>query len=135
MVSVDAKKKELIGNYKNNGQDGRKKGDPIKVLSHDFPDPNVPKAVPYGVYDVDANSGGVNVGISADTAELAVESIQKPPVFWFVLTVEEVMDTDYIYGKENCKNLRIKHFLKLQSFISLPAGVNGIKLNTDYFHT
>lgn len=67
----------MIGNYKNNGQEWRKKGDPIKVLSHDFPDPEVPKAVPYGVYDVGANSAWVNVGISSDTAEFAVESIWR----------------------------------------------------------
>jgi len=75
VISVDTKKKELIGSYKNNGMEWRNKHDPIKVLSHDFPDPDVPKAVPYGVYDVGSNVGWVNVGISADTAEFAVESI------------------------------------------------------------
>ena len=75
VISVDTKKKELIGHYKNNGMEWRKKHDPIKVLSHDFPDPDVPKAVPYGVYDIGSNVGWVNVGISADTAEFAVESI------------------------------------------------------------
>lgn len=75
VISVDTKKKELIGNYKNNGKDWRKKNDPIQVLSHDFPDPSIPKAVPYGVYDLGLNTGWVNVGISADTAEFAVESI------------------------------------------------------------
>lgn len=75
VISVDTKKKELIGDYKNNGKEWRKKGDPIEVLSHDFPDPEVPKAVPYGVYDIGSNAGWVNVGISADTAEFAVESI------------------------------------------------------------
>lgn len=75
VISVDTKKKELVGSYKNNGTEWRLKGDPIKVLSHDFPDPEVPKAVPYGVYDITNNTGWVNVGISADTAEFAVESI------------------------------------------------------------
>lgn len=75
VISVDTKKKELVGSYKNNGIEWRRKDDPIKVLSHDFPDPEVPKAVPYGVYDVGCNVGWVNVGISADTAEFAVESI------------------------------------------------------------
>lgn len=77
VVSVDTKKKELIGNYRNNGREWQYKGKPIEVLDHDFPDPNVPKAVPYGVFDVAENRGWVNVGISADTAEFAVESIRQ----------------------------------------------------------
>jgi transposase len=77
VVSVDTKKKELIGNYKNGGRELEKKKRPRAVLSHDFPDPKVPKAVPYGVYDIGDNSGWVNVGIDADTAEFAVESIRQ----------------------------------------------------------
>lgn len=77
VISVDTKKKELVGKYKNAGQEWLKKGSPIKVLSHDFPDPKVPKAVPYGVYDVGRNEGWVNVGIDADTSEFAVESIRQ----------------------------------------------------------
>jgi transposase len=77
VISVDTKKKELVGNYKNHGQEWRKKRKPIRVLSHDFPDPKVPKAVPYGVYDIGKNVGWVNVGISSDTAEFAVESIRQ----------------------------------------------------------
>ena len=77
VVSVDTKKKELIGNYKNGGREWEKKKKYRAVLSHDFPDPEVPKAVPYGVYDIGDNSGWVNVGIDADTAEFAVESIRQ----------------------------------------------------------
>jgi hypothetical protein len=77
VVSVDTKKKELVGNYKNDGKNWRKKGEYQSVLSHDFPDPKVPKAVPYGVYDIGDNTGWVNVGIDADTAEFAVESIRQ----------------------------------------------------------
>ncbi len=77
VISVDTKKKELIGEYKNPGKEWRYKGNPIEVLTHDFPDPKVPKAVPYGVYDIAHNEGWVNVGISADTAEFAVESIRQ----------------------------------------------------------
>jgi hypothetical protein len=76
VISVDTKKKELVGNYKNAGKEWEVKGSPKKVNGHDFPDPKIPKAVPYGVYDIANNSGWVNVGISADTAEFAVESIQ-----------------------------------------------------------
>ena len=76
VISVDTKKKELIGNYKNAGKEWEKKGSPKEVNGHDFPDPSVSKAVPYGVYDIGNNTGWVNVGISADTAEFAVESIR-----------------------------------------------------------
>jgi len=76
VISVDTKKKELVGNYKNVGKEWEKKGEPKEVNSHDFPDKNVSKAVPYGVYDIGHNTGWVNVGISADTAEFAVASIR-----------------------------------------------------------
>ena len=77
VISVDTKKKELVGAYKNTGREWRPKGDPIEVLMHDFPDPDVPKAVPYGIYDIGENKGWVNVGMSADTAEFAVQSIRQ----------------------------------------------------------
>jgi hypothetical protein len=77
VISVDTKKKELVGNYYNNGKEWQHKGKPIEVLDHDFPDPKLSKAVPYGVFDVAENKGWVNVGISADTAEFAVESIRQ----------------------------------------------------------
>jgi hypothetical protein len=77
VISVDTKKKELIGKYKNSGREWKKRGRAVKVLSHDFPDPEVPKAIPYGVYDIGKNLGWVNVGIDADTAEFAVESIRQ----------------------------------------------------------
>lgn len=77
VISVDTKKKELIGNYKNAGREWEQKGRAVAVLSHDFPDPKVPKAVPYGVYDIGDNKGWVNVGTDADTAEFAVESIRQ----------------------------------------------------------
>ncbi len=64
------------GTVAHRGREWRPKGDPIEVLMHDFPDPEVPKAVPYGVYDIGENKGWVNVGMSADTAEFAVQSIR-----------------------------------------------------------
>jgi hypothetical protein len=76
VISVDTKKKELVGNYKNGGKEWRKKGEPVEVLVHDFVDPKVPKAVPYGIYDVSKNTGYVNVGTDHDTSEFAVESIR-----------------------------------------------------------
>jgi hypothetical protein len=76
VISVDTKKKELIGNFKNGGTDYRPKGDPRRVNVHDFEDKQLGKVVPYGVYDVTANAGFVSVGITSDTAEFAVQSIR-----------------------------------------------------------
>jgi Rhodopirellula transposase DDE domain len=77
VVSVDTKKKELVGNYRNGGSDYRPKGDPRRVNVHDFEDKTLGKVVPYGVYDVTANSALVSVGITADTAEFAVQAIRR----------------------------------------------------------
>ena len=76
-ISVDTKKKEVLGDLKNPGTTYRPKGEPQKVRTHDFPDPELGKAVPYGVYDIHGNVAGVSVGISHDTAEFAVESIRR----------------------------------------------------------
>ncbi len=77
VILVDTKKKELVGPYKNAGRDWRPKGDSIEVLTHDFPDPEVSKAVPYGIYDISENQGWVNLGMSGDTAEFAMQSIRE----------------------------------------------------------
>jgi hypothetical protein len=76
-ISVDTKKKEVLGNLTNPGKTYRPVGDPQKVKTHDFPDPNLGKAVPYGVYDIHGNEAGVSVGISHDTAEFAVGAIRR----------------------------------------------------------
>ena len=76
VISIDTKKKELIGPYKNGGSDYRPKGCPDKVKVHDFVDKDLGKAVPYGVYDIAANAGCVSVGIDNDTAQFAVNSIR-----------------------------------------------------------
>ena len=75
-VSVDAKKKENVGNYKNNGREYSEKSKPIEVKGHDFIDKSLGKVVPYGVYDIGLNKGWVSVGISADTAQFSVNSIR-----------------------------------------------------------
>jgi hypothetical protein len=75
VISVDTKKKELVGNYKNNGVIWRPAKDPIKVNTYDFPDPTIPKAIPYGIYDIGTDSGFVSIGIDHDTATFAVASI------------------------------------------------------------
>jgi hypothetical protein len=77
VVSVDAKKKELVGAFRNAGQTWRPRGQPARVFTHDFPQLAVGKAIPYGTYDVGQDTALVNVGISHDTAEFAVESIRR----------------------------------------------------------
>ena len=77
VISVDTKKKELVGDFKNSGRELRPQGDPEKVRVHDFLIPELGKATPYGVYDVTHNLGWVNVGIDHDTATFAVESIRR----------------------------------------------------------
>lgn len=76
VISVDTKKKELVGNYKNQGKEWHLKGNPVEVKTHDFPDPKKGKANPYGVFDIADNTGFVNVGITSDTSEFAVSSIE-----------------------------------------------------------
>ena len=77
VISVDTKKKELVGNYKNNGREWRPKSTPDPVNVHDFIDPDLPRAVPYGVYDLADNVGWVSVGTDHDTASFAVNAIRR----------------------------------------------------------
>lgn len=76
VISVDKKKKENVGNFKNNGTEYALKGNPTEVLDHDFPLLGLGKVNPYGIYDVAENEGYVNIGISSDTAKFAVQSIR-----------------------------------------------------------
>jgi hypothetical protein len=77
VISVDTKKKELLGEFKNAGRQWRPAGEPVEVNTHDFPGDSIGKAVPYGIYDITANTGWVNVGTDHDTAAFAVESIRR----------------------------------------------------------
>jgi hypothetical protein len=81
-ISVDTKKKELVGDFKNNGRELRPKGQPEAVRVHDFKIPALGRVAPYGVYDIAANHGWVSVGVDADTAVFAVESIRR---WWYRL--------------------------------------------------
>lgn len=80
VISVDAKKRELIGNYKNNGTEWRPKGSPEEVNAYDFLTDAEGVAIPYGIYDLKKNNGWVNIGITKDTAEFAVQSIRN---WWY----------------------------------------------------
>jgi hypothetical protein len=77
VISVDTKKKELVGNFKNGGREWRPQGSPETVLVHDFVIPELGRAIPYGVYDLADNSGWVSVGMDHDTSTFAVESIRR----------------------------------------------------------
>jgi transposase len=99
VLSVDAKKKENVGNFKNNGRTYQEQKTPIQVLDHDFPIPELGKATPFGVYDIFKNQGFVNVGISAETAVFAVESVRK---WWYAEGITEYRDACEIVITADC---------------------------------
>jgi len=94
VISVDTKKKEMIGNFKTNGAEYRQKKNPVKVLDHDFPIKELGKVAPYGIYDISRNEGFVNLGVSHDTAEFAVESILR---WWQTLGRNTYPDASKLY--------------------------------------
>ena len=86
VISVDTKKKELVGDFKNGGREWRPKGNPEKVRVHDFVIPELGRVAPYGVYDLASNSGWVSVGVDHDTASFAVETIRR---WWYAMGQEK----------------------------------------------
>ena len=130
VISIDAKKKENIGNLKNNGRTYRKKKDPAKVLDHDFPIKELVKVTPYGVYDICKNEGFVNLGISSDTSEFAVESISR---WWLTLGKNTYPKTKKLYincdggGSNGSRNRLFK--LQLQQF----ANQSGLEVHVSHF--
>lgn len=94
VISIDCKKKENIGNFKNNGHEYSPINQPIEVLDHDFAIKENGKAAPYGIYDINRNEGYVNVGISSDTAMFAVNSIRN---WWYEMGVQIYSDSELIY--------------------------------------
>lgn len=99
VISVDTKKKELIGNFKNNGQEYAPKETPIEVNAYDFMSEALCKAVPYGIYDIVRNEGWINIGISSDTAAFAVESIRR---WWNGLGKESYPNATQIMITADC---------------------------------
>jgi transposase len=127
VISVDTKKKELIGNYANSGKKWLKKGEAPTVNGHDFPDPSIPRAFPYGIYDLSANSGFVNVGTHHDTAAFAVESIRA---WWTTTGVNAYPDARHLLitadgGGSNGSRLRLwKWELQdLSDYLGFPISV------------
>jgi len=114
VISVDTKKKELVGNFKNSGRVWTKKGQAEHVNAYDFPSFAKGKAVPYGAYDIHLNKGFVNVGISSDTSEFAVESIRQ---WWKQLgkkhyhKATELLITADSGGSNGYKNRGWKYYL------------------------
>jgi hypothetical protein len=130
VISVDAKKKELIGNFKNNGKAYNQKKRPTKVLDHDFPLNELGKVTPYGVYDINKNEGFVNLGISKDTSEFAVESISR---WWLTVGKNTYPESTRLYincdsgGSNGYKNKFFK--LQLQEF----ANQSKLKVHLSHF--
>ena len=103
VVSVDAKKKELVGPYQRDGREWRPAGDPVKVRDHDFPDQELGKAIPYGVYDIAANRGFVSVGTDHDTAAFAVNSLRR---WWQRPKARCLPGRDPAAGHRRCRRLQ-----------------------------
>ena len=93
VVSVDTKKKELVGDFSNSGREFRPKGEPVAVRVHDFVDAELGKAIPYGVYDLTANAGWVSVGITHDTAQFSVNTLRT---WWQRMGIKEYPDAGEI---------------------------------------
>jgi len=118
VISVDTKKKELVGAYYNKGRQWRVRGNPDKVRIHDFIDPEEPKAIPYGIYDLANNQGWVNVGIDHDTASFAVGSIRR---WWQCMGSQQYPYADRLLicadsGGSNGYRIRLWKF-ELQAFV------------------
>lgn len=130
VISVDTKKKENIGNFKNNGQEYRQNKDPRKVLDHDFPIKELGKISPYGVYNLNKNTGFVNVGTNHDTSEFAVESISR---WWETIGKHTFTDSKKIYitcdsGGSNGYRVRMWKY-QLQQF----ANRTGLEVEVSHF--
>ena len=130
VISVDTKKKELIGNFKNSGAEYSKEKSPTKVFDHDFPLKELGKVAPYGVYDISRNEGFVNLGISRDTAEFAVESILR---WWQSLGRNTYPEARKLYiNSDNggSNGSRVKLWKKqLQEF----ANLTGLETHVSHF--
>jgi hypothetical protein len=112
VISIDTKKKENLGLLKNNGKEWRLKGDPRKVKDHDFPDAELGKAIPYGVYDIANNDGFVNVGVDHDTAEFAIQSIGN---WWKYMGKESYPNATKLFITADCggSNRPVGHLWKI----------------------
>ena len=130
VISVDTKKKELVGDFKNGGREWRPEGEPEEVRVHDFPDPELGKAIPYRVYDVTYNQGWVSVGIDHDTAYFATASIRR---WWEVMGTQRFPRAEEVLitadgGGSNSHRCRLWK-VALQDL----ADTTGLKLTVCHF--
>lgn len=130
VISVDAKKKENVGNYKNNGSTWRPIGNPENVNVYDFVDPKNGKVTPYGVYDIQKNQGWINVGTDHDTAAFAVESIRR---WWFSIGIHNYPDAKNLFitadgGGSNGYRTRLWK-IELQKF----ATETGLEISVSHY--
>ncbi|GHV24207.1 transposase [Clostridia bacterium] len=130
VISVDAKKKELIGNFKNNGKEYKTKGGARKVLDHDFPIKELGKVCPYGIYELNKNVGFINLGTNHDTSEFAVESIFR---WWECMGKHTYKNATKIYincdgGGSNGSRVRLWK-QQLQKF----ANHTGLEVHVSHF--
>ena len=130
VISIDTKKKELIGEFKNNGQEWEPAGKPVEVNGHDFIDENLGKVAPYGIYDVFRNEGFVNVGISADTAEFAVESIRR---WWLEMGKQIYSDTNEIFITADCGGSNSSRSRLWKSELQDFADETDLKITVSHF--
>ena len=130
IISVDTKKKEMIGNYANSGVEWNPKGKPEEVNTHDFPDPDVPKAAPYGVYDITKNEGWVSVGISHDTAEFAVATIKK---WWNKMGKKRYPEATKIYINSDCGGSNSKRSRLWKAELQKLADAIGLDIHVSHF--
>jgi Rhodopirellula transposase DDE domain len=130
VISVDAKKKELVVEFKNEGEEWHPQGEPIAVNAYDFVDQKLGKALPYGVYDLDLNQGWVSVGIDHDTAQFAVESIRR---WWYEMGVSIYSRAQHLLITADCggsNGYRVKLWkLELQHL----ADETGLTLHICHF--
>lgn len=130
VISVDTKKKELVGNFKNGGREWQPQGEPDRVDVHDFPDDALGKAIPYGVYDLAANAGFVSVGIDHDTPVFAVTSIEA---WWKLVGAQRYPDARelFITADAGGSNSYRSHVWKQQ--LQRVADTLGLAIHVSHF--
>lgn len=131
-ISVDAKKKEHIGEYKNNGREYSQKGSPLRVNTYDFPDKRLGKVAPYGIYDIGLNKGWVSVGISSDTAQFAVNAIRS---WWYKMGLIEYNrdEVEEIFITADCGGSNGYRVKLWKRELQLLSNETGLKINIRHF--
>ncbi len=130
VISIDTKKKELVGNYENPGQEWRPEDEPRKVNGHDFPDPEVPKAVPYGVYDVFGNAGWICVGEHNDTATFAVESMRR---WWTKMGKTAYPNATHLLVTADCGGSNAARSRLFKTELAAFAAETGLEITVCHF--